>query len=191
MFVPDLTFGHRVVRTLTSVVSIPVEAHLMVCNPEEQLRAAADAGASRVAFHVESTRYPSRVAKLAHALGVTAGMALNPVTDLTGLGYLRESLDFVNVLTTEPDLCSERMLPDMAARVRRVRTIFGPEIEIQVDGDVSVSTVGILTDSGAQHFVVGRALVGQPDMPATLVALSLASKRGAHRVTHDELGTQG
>jgi ribulose-phosphate 3-epimerase len=175
VFVPDLTFGHRVVKALTDVLSIPVEAHLMVCTPEEQLRAAADAGASRVAFHLESTRYPARIASLARALGVSAGMALNPVSELAGLGYLAPGLDFVNLLATEPDLAEERMLPLMAERVQLARATFGAQFEIQVDGDVSASNVGVLADSGAQHFVVGRALVAEPDPSAALRALRAAA----------------
>jgi ribulose-phosphate 3-epimerase len=175
VFVPDLTFGHRVIRALTDVLSIPVEAHLMVCTPEEQLRAAADAGASRVAFHLESTRYPARIASLARALGVSVGMALNPVSDMAALGYLAPGLDFINVLATEPDLEDERMLPLMIERVQLARAIFGAQLEIQVDGDVSAANIGVLAESGAQHFVVGRALVDEPDLSAALGALRSAA----------------
>jgi ribulose-phosphate 3-epimerase len=176
VFVPDLTFGHRTIRALTDVVHIPVEAHLMVSTPEEQLRAAADAGASRVAFHCESTRYPARVASVARNLGVTAGMALNPVSELAALGYLTEGLDFINLLTTEPDLAGERMLEMMAERVRRARAVFGTRLEIQVDGDLSSSNIGPLAQAGARHFVVGRALVNQPDPSAALAALRAAAR---------------
>lgn len=181
VFVPDLTFGHRVIKALTDVVHIPVEAHLMVSTPEEQLRAAADAGASRVAFHLESTRYPARIASVARNLGVSAGMALNPVSELPALGYLAAGLDFINLLTTEPDLAGERMLAMMAARVQHAREVFGTQLEIQVDGDVTASSIGPLAEAGARHFVVGRALVDEPDPCAALTSL-----RRAARAVNDE-----
>lgn len=173
-FVPDLTFGHRVISALTSAVRIPVEAHLMVCTPEEQLRVAADAGAARVAFHLEATRYPARLVSLAQSLGVDAGLAVNPSTPLSALDYLSDGLTFVNVLTTEPDHAGERMLPRMTRRVALAHTIFGDDTVLQVDGDVGAGNVAQLARAGARNFVVGRALIGQNDPAGTLAALRAA-----------------
>lgn len=176
VFVPELTFGHRVIEALSTAVRIPVEAHLMVSTPEEQLRAAADAGARRVAFHLEATRYPARLVNLAQCLGVAVGLALNPSTPLQSLGYLRSGLAFVNVLTTEPDRGGERMLPLMARRVAEARRVFGDDTSLQVDGGVTAANVGELAAAGAQDFVVGRALIGHRDAAAALAALRKASQ---------------
>lgn len=171
VFTPDLTFGYRVVRALTDRLSIPVEAHLMVVNPEEQLRAVGDAGASRASFHFESTAYPWRVACLARSLGISVGIAFNPATPLGSVGYLGEGIDFVNVLTTEPDNQGQRMLPRMSGRVAEARVSLGTDVVIQVDGGVSTTNIAGLSDAGARDFVVGRALIDQEGLTEALTAL--------------------
>jgi ribulose-phosphate 3-epimerase len=166
-FVPEITFGHRVVRALTSRLSVPVEAHLMVADPEQQVAALADAGAARIAFHLEATRYPWRVAGLTAGLGVAVGVAVNPATHLSGLPYLSEGVSFVNALTTEPDLVGERLLPRMTERVRQVADVVAPTA-VQVDGGLSANALAAFAAAGATEFVVGRALVGATDLAAQL-----------------------
>jgi ribulose-phosphate 3-epimerase len=179
VFTPDLTFGYRVVAALTSRLHIPVEAHLMVVNPEEQLRAVADAGASRASFHFESTAYPWRLVQCARSLGIAVGVACNPATHLGSLGYLRDGIDFVNVLTSEPDGQGEQMLPEMTRRVAATRSMLGADIAIQVDGGVSTTNLAALRASGADDFVVGRALVDQDEFQAPLLDLRGQTSRTA------------
>jgi ribulose-phosphate 3-epimerase len=162
IFVPDFTFGHRVVRALTSRTTLPVEAHLMVANPEPLLPALADAGAARIAFHVEATAYPWRVAGLASDLGMQVGVAVNPATPVPSLRYLSQALSFVNVLTTEPDTRGERLLPRMEDRVRQVADAAGP-MPVQVDGGLNLAVLSRFVSAGASEFVVGRSLVGADD----------------------------
>jgi ribulose-phosphate 3-epimerase len=171
VFAPDLTFGHRVVSALTSRTSLPVEAHLMVVTPEEQLRAVADAGAARACFHVEATRYPWRVAALGSALGLSVGLAVNPVTAVDPLGYLAKLCDYVNVLTTEPDEQGEHILPAVADRVAKVAALGGGAWAVQVDGGVTLANLPPLLAAGATEVVVGRALLSDPDPAAVVTAL--------------------
>jgi ribulose-phosphate 3-epimerase len=171
VFTPDLTFGHRVVSALVARTSLPVEAHLMVVTPEEQLRAVADAGASRASFHVEATRYPWRVAALARSLGLAVGVAVNPVTPLASLEQVAPACDFVNVLTTEPDGQGERMLPQMAQRVADTSRLYGGASVVQVDGGIAPGNLPPLVAAGAAEVVVGRALVAEPQPALCLAAL--------------------
>lgn len=183
VFVPDLTFGHRVVAALTARVAVPVEAHLMVVDPEKHLAAFAGSGASRVAFHFEATRYPWRVAWMARDLGMEVGVAINPATPSPQLAYLDEAINFVNVLTTEPDFEGERLLPEMEGRVRHVATTVGASTTIQVDGAMSGATLPNFARAGASEFVVGRALVAASDITAELVSLRaalLSARPGPH-----------
>lgn len=170
VFAPDLTFGHRVVSALTSRTSLPVEAHLMVVTPEEQLRVAADAGATRACFHVEGTRYPWRVAGVGRSLGLDIGVAVNPVTPVESLQYLVPLCDYVNVLTTEPDEQGEHLLPAVADRVARVAALGAGGWAVQVDGGVNVENLPPLVAAGATEVVVGRGLVADPE-PAHLLAV--------------------
>jgi ribulose-phosphate 3-epimerase len=169
VFTPDLTFGQRVVSALTSRTTLPVEAHLMVVTPEQQLRAVADAGASRACFHVEATRYPWRVAGLGKALGMDVGLAVNPVTPIDSMQYLVTLCDYINVLTTEPDDLGEVMLPSAAGRVAQAATLGAGAWAVQVDGGVTTENSPPLVEAGAIELVVGRALVAHPE-PAQLLA---------------------
>jgi ribulose-phosphate 3-epimerase len=158
VFAPDLTFGRSVVSALTRRTSLPIEAHLMVVTPEEQLRAVADVGAARACFHVEATRYPSRVAGLGKSLGLEVGLALNPVTPVDSLRYLAPLCDYVNVVTTEPDEQGEHMLPFMDDRVHEVAAIGAGSWAVQVDGGINATNLQLLLAAGATDLVVGRAL---------------------------------
>lgn len=174
VFVPELTFGHRVVAALTSRVSLPVEAHLMVVDPEKHLAAFAGSGARRLSFHVEATQYPWRVAWMVRDLGMQVGVAINPATPSTQLSYLDEAIDFVNILTTEPDFKGEKLLPEMDQRVRQVSTTSSASTTVQVDGAMSAAMLPDFARAGATEFVVGRALVAASDMAAEVVSLRQA-----------------
>lgn len=174
VFVPDLTFGHRVVSALVTHTSLTVEAHLMVVTPEEQLRAVADAGASRASFHVEATRYPWRVAALGRALGLSVGVAVNPATPLAALDQVVPACDFINVLTTEPDGQGELMLPNVAQRVAGASALDGGAVVVQVDGGITPDNLSPLVAAGACEVVVGRALVADPQPAPRLAALRSA-----------------
>jgi ribulose-phosphate 3-epimerase len=182
VFAPDLTFGYRVVAALTSRLSIPVEAHLMVVNPEEQLRAVGDAGAARVSFHFESTAYPWRVVCLARSLGISVGIAFNPATAIGPAEYLLEEISFVNILTSEPDNYGEGMLPGMPRRVAEARARLGTSGVIQVDGGVATTNIRALSEAGAREFVVGRALIGPGAFPVDREALAAAVTEFRERV---------
>jgi pentose-5-phosphate-3-epimerase len=112
-------------------------------------------------------------------LGITVGVACNPATHLGSLEYLRDGIDFVNVLTSEPDGHGEQMLPEMARRVAATRSMFGADIAIQVDGGVSTTNLAALRASGADDFVVGRALVDQDEFQAALLDLRGQTSRTA------------
>jgi ribulose-phosphate 3-epimerase len=171
VFAPDLTYGYRVVAALSTRLRIPVEAHLMVANPEERLGEVADAGAARASFHVEAAPYPWRVIGRARAAGIVVGVAINPVTPLASLEYLLPGVDFVNVLTTEPDGRGERLLPSMDRRVASARALTGGRVPVQVDGGVAEVNIAGLSAAGASEFVIGRALVDRDAMAEALVAL--------------------
>jgi ribulose-phosphate 3-epimerase len=146
-------------------------AHLMVVAPETHLAALAGSGASRAAFHVEATQYPWRVAWMVRDLGMQVGVAINPATPSPQLSYLDEAIDFVNVLTTEPDFEGERLLPEMDRRVRQIAMTISASTTIQADGAMSSATLPNFARAGASEFVVGRALVAASDIREELASL--------------------
>jgi ribulose-phosphate 3-epimerase len=165
VFVPELTFGVAVAQALIQRTGAFLDVHLMVVDPEEYVRLLAQAGITRVSFHLESAPYPWRVCSLARSLQMEVGIAVNPATPLTALEPLGVAVDFVNVLTTEPDFAGERLLPGSIERVRAARRLLPAAVRLEVDGGLDRETVGPFAACGANDFVIGRAIAAADDWP--------------------------
>ena len=148
VFVPDLTYGPRVVSGLRALTDALIDVHMMVSDPERLIVTVVEAGASRVSFHLEATRYPWRVASLARASGVEVGTALNPATPLAPLDPLGAALDFVDVLTTDPDFAGERLLPRIERRIAEARSLLPEELRLEVDGGIDAGNAATLLRGG-------------------------------------------
>jgi ribulose-phosphate 3-epimerase len=162
-FVPELTVGPAVARALAKRTGALVEVHLMAARPEDWLPPLAGSGIRRVSFHLEAAPYPWRTCSLARSLGLEPGLALNPATPLAALEPVREAVDFVNLLTTEPDFAGERLLPGSAERVEAARAMLPGRVRLEVDGGVDESSAGAFRAAGADEVVVGRAIAGAED----------------------------
>ena len=169
VFVPDLTFGVRTVKALRARTDALLDVHLMVSSPENYLRDLAQAGADRVSFHVESCAYPWRVASLARSLELEIGVALNPATPIQTVEALALSVDFVSLLTTEPDFDGQQLLPGMVERAERMRGELPENVRLQIDGGLDRETV--VGFSSADDLVVGRGICGSSDWALAVAAL--------------------
>lgn len=163
VFVPELTFGVAVARALLERTQALLDVHLMVVRPEEYLPILAQAGIRRVSFHLESAPYPWRVCSLARSLGIEVGLALNPATPLTVLETIGAAVDFVNLLTTEPDFAGEQLLPGSIERAAAARRLLPEHVLLEVDGGIDAETGRSLADGGVNDFVIGRAIAGAND----------------------------
>lgn len=179
-FVPELGLNGSVAGALAERTGALVEVHLMVSRPESYLAELAEAGVARVSLHLEATPYPWRTCGLARTLGLEVGLAVNPATAVAAVAAAAPAADFVNLLTTEPDLAGERLLPGMAERVAAVRGALPNATRIEVDGGVGPASIGELAAAGAEDFVVGRALVETVDWRQSVLRLREAS---GHRPT--------
>lgn len=164
-FVPYLTFGPDLVEAIRARLPQAVlDVHLMVETPDAYFGPLARAGADRVTFHAEATRYPRRTLSLARHAGIaTVGVALNPATPLDVLASVGDRLKLVNVLSTEPDVLGEAFLDPAFDRLRRVRALVPADAEIIVDGGIGPETVHGVVAAGATAVVVGRAIVRSAD----------------------------
>ena len=171
VFGPELTFGPLVVGALLERTTALIDVHLMVSRPEQYLPGLAEAGATRVSFHLEAEPYPWRVCSLARSLGMEVGAAVNPATPLAALEPVASAVDFVNLLTTEIDYAGEQLLPGSAERVAAVRSLLATRVRIEVDGGVNVENIAPLVNAGADELVVGRAITGADDWRRALVEL--------------------
>ena len=162
-FVPNLTLGQPVVEALVRVSPIPIDAHLMIDDPDRWAPPYAEAGAKSVTFHIEAAADPVRLARAIRAEGARAAMALKPGTDFAPYADLLPELDMVLVMTVEPGFGGQAFMADMMPKVSQVREAVrkhGGDIWVQVDGGVSASTIEQCAEAGADVFVAGSAVYG-------------------------------
>jgi ribulose-phosphate 3-epimerase len=181
-FVPNLTIGLPVVEALVRVSPVPVDAHLMIEDPDLWAPRYAEAGCQSVTFHVEAARDPRTLARALRSAGARASMALKPATQFAPYEDLLPELDMVLVMTVEPGFGGQSFMADQMPKVRQVREAVrrhGGEIWIQVDGGVSADTIEQCADAGADVFVAGSAVYGAEDAAAAvgeLRALAVAHR---------------
>lgn len=179
-FVPALTMGPLVVAALKRTTVVPLDVHLMITEPERQLDAVADAGASRVSVHVEATPHLHRLVAAIKARGLKAGAAVNPATPVAALEDIIEDLDHVLVMSVNPGLTGQPFIPYSLRKVAQARALIearGAHAEIQVDGGVDVSNAGALVEAGATILVAGAAIFHAPDAASAVQALRRAATR--------------
>ena len=166
-FVPNLTLGQPVVERLVQAVTTPIDAHLMIANPDRWAPGYAEAGCKSVTFHIEAAADPRSLARNLRAAGARAGMALKPATGIDDYSDLLPELDMILIMTVEPGFGGQRFMSDMLPKIRRTRELLKgrPDLDIwiQVDGGVAESTIELCADAGANVFVAGSAVYNAED----------------------------
>lgn len=171
-FVPNLTFGPPVVRWLSGRVSLPLDAHLMVVEPDALIAGLADAGVARVAVHVEACPHLHRTLATIREAGMSPGVALNPATPLEGVLEAVPWIDYILVMSVDPGFGGQRFIGESLDKIRRLlRRLPDGGIEIAVDGGVTPSTAPALVRAGATTLIAGNAIFGSPDRAAAMTAL--------------------
>ncbi len=182
-FVPNLTLGAPVIEALAAAVEQPIDAHLMIEDPDRWAPQFVEAGAASVTFHAEAAHAPVRLARELRALGARASMALKPATPIEPYADLLPELDMVLVMTVEPGFGGQKFLDLCVPKIRRTRELIaasGGEIWLQVDGGVSLETIERCAEAGADTFVAGSAVFGADDPDAMVRALRERALSCAH-----------
>ena len=173
-FVPNLTLGLPVFESLARATDLPLDAHLMIEDPDRWAPAYAEAGAGSVTFHVEAAAAPVRLARELRAKGARAAMALKPATSVEPyVGLLRE-IDTLLLMTVEPGFGGQKFLELCLPKIRRARELVsaaGLEVWIQVDGGISAETIERCAEAGADVFVAGSAVYTADDPDAVVEQL--------------------
>ena len=158
-FVPNLTFGPLVVEAVRRATKLPIEAHLMIENPELFIEAFAKAGATLIEVQVESTTSLYRTVMQIKELGAKAGVAINPATPVEALREILPYITTVNVMTVEPGFGGQKFITSSPEKIRRVRAM-SQEIEIEVDGGIDAKTAPEVVKAGATVLVAGNSVYG-------------------------------
>ena len=165
-FVPPITIGPVVVKALRRITPLPLECHLMVERPEEQIEQFAEAGANSAVWHLESPPDPRPVLKRVRTVSMTAGLAINPETPFeSAIPYLEE-IDVLNVMTVNPGWAGQAFLSDMLPKIRAARAYIdaqGLQVDISVDGGVNMETAQACLEAGANVLGAATAIFGKPD----------------------------
>ncbi len=162
-FVPNLTVGPPVVAAIRRVTRLPLDVHLMMVQPERHLRAFADAGANILTVQVEACVHLHRVLQTIHALGMRAGVALNPATPPVMISQVLTDLDLVLVMTVNPGFGGQVFIPTMVPKIAEVRRMLdqaGSAAELEVDGGINPETAPLVVQAGARVLVAGKWIFG-------------------------------
>jgi ribulose-phosphate 3-epimerase len=166
-YVPNLTIGPLVCEALRKHgVTAPIDVHLMVEPVDRLVPDFARAGASLVSFHPEASAHVHRTIQLIRAEGCQAGLVLNPATPLEVLDYVLDDLDLVLLMSVNPGFGGQAFIPSALDKLRRVRERIdacGRPVRLEIDGGVKPENIGAIAAAGADTFVAGSAIFGQPD----------------------------
>ncbi len=165
-FVPNITIGPPVLKSVARATKLPIDVHLMIENPDRYVEAFVQAGAASISVHVEAAVHLHRVVHFIKSLGVKAGVVLNPATPVTALEQIAGDVDFVLVMTVNPGFGGQTFIPRSESKVRAVRDLLrreGSSAPIEVDGGIDVRTAPRIVAAGADILVAGNAVFGSPD----------------------------
>lgn len=171
-FVPNLTFGHPVVKCLrTSIKDAYFETHMMVSEPEMWIEHMADAGVDLYTFHLEPVvNTVWRVCKKVKEAGMKAGLAIKPKTGVEDIPKYIDMADAVLIMTVEPGFGGQKFMHDMMGKVKFLRENY-PELDIGIDGGVSLDTIGACAEAGANMVVAGTAIINASDQRSVITSL--------------------
>ncbi|MCD1187586.1 ribulose-phosphate 3-epimerase [Vibrio cholerae] len=171
-YVPNLTFGAPICKALRDYgITAPIDVHLMVKPVDRIIPDFAKAGASMITFHVEASEHVDRTLQLIKECGCQAGVVLNPATPLHHLDYIMDKVDLILLMSVNPGFGGQSFIPHTLDKLRAVRERIkqsGCPIRLEIDGGVKVENIREIAEAGADMFVAGSAIFGQPDYQAVI-----------------------
>ena len=173
-FVPNLTFGAKIIETVRKLTKLPLDVHLMVVEPESYFDSFAKAGASNLTIHVEVSPHLNRQLARIRELGCGAGVALNPSTPLESVREVAADLDVLLIMTVNPGFGGQSFIassPDKVRRARALLTETRSHAALEVDGGINRDTIAQVWRAGADTFVAGNAVFAAKDPRAEIGAL--------------------
>ena len=167
MFVPSISFGMPVIKSIRPVTDKTFDVHLMVEEPGRYIDDFADCGADLITVHAEACKHLDRTIQQIHARGLKAGVALNPATPLCALDHVITKVDMILIMTVNPGFGGQKYIPEMTEKIaalRKMLTDRGLQTDIEVDGGISEDTIRTVLGAGANVIVAGSAVFGKGDI---------------------------
>ena len=173
-YVPNLSFGPMICQALRPHTTVPIDVHLMVQPVDALAQAFCKAGADWVSFHPDASTHVDRTLQLIKAEGKKAGLVFNPAASLDVLDWVIDKIDLVLVMSVNPGFGGQSFIASALRKIERVRKLIdssGRDIRLEVDGGIKVDNIRRAADAGADTFVAGSAIFGQPDYQAVIDAM--------------------
>jgi ribulose-phosphate 3-epimerase len=181
-FVPNLTMGPPVVKSLRKVTTAPLDCHLMIENPDEFIPIFADAGINWISVHQEACRHLNRTLHLIKSHNCLAGVVINPATPVETLSEVLDIVDYVLVMSVNPGFGAQQFIPSTLHKMRRLAEIRSQrrlQYRIEVDGGVALDTITDVVHAGAEILVAGNAVFGKGDPKKNAESLLRAASEAA------------
>ncbi len=173
-YVPNLSFGPMVCKALRPHSRVPIDVHLMVQPVDALAQAFCRAGADLVSFHPDASPHVDRTLQIIQAEGKQAGLVFNPATSLDALDYVIDKVDLVLIMSVNPGFGGQSFIDSALRKIERARKLIdqtGRDIRLEVDGGIKTDNIRRVADAGADTFVAGSAIFGQPDYQAVIGAM--------------------
>ena len=162
-FVPNISFGPGVIKSLRPHANMFFDAHLMIAEPARYAKAFVEAGCDHITFHIETTDTPGDVVRHIRDLGVTVGVCVNPTTELAAIESIIADVDMVLVMSVWPGFGGQRFIDDVLPKVAKIRDRLTDHQRLEIDGGIDTKTVALAVGAGADTLVAGSAIFGKPD----------------------------
>ncbi len=170
-FVPNLTIGAPIVKSIRKVTSLPFDVHLMIENPDRFIDDFIDAGSDYLTVHAEAAAHLHRTIQAIKAKGVRAGVSINPATPLVQVEYVLEDIDLLLIMTVNPGFGGQEFISTMLPKIRQAREMIdriAPSVALEVDGGVTIDNIETIAAAGADIIVAGSAIFHSGDYHDTI-----------------------
>ena len=181
-FVPNLTIGPFIVEWVRKATNLPIDAHLMIENPDNFIGAFAKAGAGMISIHPEATYHVHRTVSYIRQSGCKAGVVLNPATPLAMIEEVITDVDYVLLMSVNPGFGGQKFISSSLDKLRRLRALIqssGSQARIEIDGGIGVENAAAVVNAGAEILVAGSAVFGKPDPGEAVRQLLHAASAGS------------
>lgn len=179
-FVPNITLGPAIVKSLRKDVNMVFDAHLMIENPDNYINDFVDAGCDMIVVHEEACTHLHRTIQNIKSFNVKAGVALNPATPIENIKYILNDIDMVLIMTVNPGFGGQSFIGTMIDKIKELKALIdekGLDVDIQVDGGIKPSNVSEVVKAGANVIVAGSAIFNSDDIEATVKEFRLNASK--------------
>lgn len=173
-FVPNITWGPKIIKDLRKLTKLPFDTHLMIVEPDRYLADFANAGSNIITVHWEAALHANRLIQQIKECGARAGLSLNPATPLNVLAEILPYIDLLLIMSVNPGFGGQSYIPTSTQKIREARKLVderGLDVEIEVDGGVHLDNVAEVVNAGADTIVMGAGIFGTPNPSDTIAAV--------------------